>query len=90
LFLLCIFIITIVKPNLLFSLNKIWMQFGLLLGTIMNPIVFGVIFFGMFTPIAIFMSLFGRDYLHLKLNKTDSHWMDPETDDRKSSFKNQF
>jgi len=88
--LICIFIITLVKPDLLFSLNKIWMQFGLLLGTIMNPIVFGVIFFGMFTPIAILMLLFGRDCLHLKFKKKDTHWLDPEIDDRNSCFKNQF
>lgn len=38
-----------------------WMRFGLLLNRIVSPVVLGILFFGMFTPIALAFRLFGRD-----------------------------
>ena len=65
------FLVTVVKADLLLPLNKLWMRFGLLLGMIVSPIVLGVIFFFLFTPIAFIMRLIGRDELRLKFkNKT--------------------
>ena len=56
-------LVTLVKSDALLPLNKLWMRFGLLLGRIVSPIVLGVIFFGLFTPIAMFMRIIGRDEL---------------------------
>ena len=56
-------LITLIKSDTLLPLNKLWMRFGLLLGMIVSPIVLGLIFFGLFTPIAILMRLSGRDEL---------------------------
>ena len=56
-------IVTLVKSDALLPLNKLWMRLGLLLSMIVSPIVLGVIFFGLFTPIAILMRLSGRDEL---------------------------
>ena len=60
--------VTLVKADVLLPLNKLWMRFGLLLGMIVSPIVLGVIFFGMFTPIAVLMRISRRDELRLKFN----------------------
>jgi len=68
------FIITIIKAELLLPLNKIWMKFGLFLGLIISPIVLGLIFFTIFTPISIILKLFGRDELHLKITSKKSYW----------------
>ncbi len=85
------FIITIIKSELLLPLNKLWMRFGLLIGMVVSPIVLGVIFFGMFTPIAFFMRLFGRDELRLKLKPRKSYWKIREPIAPSSeTFKNQF
>ncbi len=62
-------ILTIINPKVLLPLNKLWMKFGILLSKIMSPIVMGLIFFGIFTPIAIFTRLLGRDELRLNLKK---------------------
>ena len=62
-------IITIINADILLPLNKLWMKFGILLGMIVNPIIMGIIFFGIFTPIAIVMRLFGRDELRLSFKK---------------------
>ena len=73
---LCIllFIISLTKPKALVFFNKLWMQFGLLLGKIINPIVLGIIFFGLFASIGFLMRLFGRDLLNLKFKKKLSYW----------------
>ena len=65
-------IITLVSADTLLPLNKLWMRFGLLLGMIASPIVMGVIFFGLFTPISFLIRLSGRDELRLKFTKKKS------------------
>ena len=83
-------IITLIKSDALLPLNKLWMRFGLLLGMIVSPIVLGIIFFGMFTPIAILMRLSGRDELRLKFVQRKSHWILRNEPIKPESFKNQF
>ena len=83
-------VITLVKDELLLPLNKPWMRLGLLLGMIVSPILLGVIFFGLFTPIATLMRLVGRDELKLKFSRKASHWLTRSEPIKSGSFKNQF
>ena len=83
-------IVSTVKSEILLPLNKLWMQFGHLLGIIVSPIILGVIFFGIFTPIAFIMRLSGRDELRLKLSKKPSHWISRNEPIKSESFKQQF
>ena len=83
-------IVTLVKSDALLPLNQLWMRFGLLLGMIVNPIVLGLIFFGLFTPIAIIMRLSGRDELRLKSNKKATNWILRSKPIKSDSFKHQF
>ena len=83
-------VFTLIKSDALLPLNKLWMRFGLLLGMIVNPIVLGVIFFGLFTPIAMLMRLSGRDELRLKYAQKASHWISRGEPIKSESFKNQF
>ena len=88
---LAFFIATIVRAEVLLPFNKMWMRFGLLLGMIVSPIVMGVIFFGIFTPISILMRLFGRDELRLRFNKKKmTHWVEREVSKELDAFENQF
>jgi len=82
--------VTLVKADVLLPLNKLWMRFGLVLGMIVSPIVLGVIFFGMFTPIAVLMRMSGRDELRLKFNNKTSYWISRSAPIQSNSFKNQF
>ena len=84
------FFITLIKSDALLPLNKVWMRFGLLLGMIVSPAVLGIIFFGLFTPIAIFMRLSGRDELRLKILHRPSYWITRIEPIKSGSFKNQF
>ena len=82
--------ITLIKSDALLPLNKLWMRFGLLLGMIVSPIVLGIIFFGLFTPIAMLMRLRGRDELRLKFSRKASHWITRSEPISSESFKQQF
>ena len=83
-------LVTLVKSVVLLPLNKLWMRFGLLLGMIANPIVLGLIFFVMFTPIAFLMRLRGRDELRLKFKEKNTHWINRDTQKQTDTFKHQF
>jgi hypothetical protein len=50
------------------------MRFGMLLGMIISPIILAILFFLIFTPIAIVMKIFKRDELILKARNADSFW----------------
>ena len=81
-------ILGIINSKILTPLNQTWIKLGLFLGKAVSPIVMGVIFFFVVTPIGIFMKLLGKDLLNLKKNKKDTYWI--EKDSQKSSMKNQF
>lgn len=85
------FILTVLRSDLLLPLNKLWMRLGLVLGLIISPIVLGIIYFGLFTPIALLMRLFSRDELRLKLLPRSSFWRIRKNSKQiVESFKNQF
>lgn len=83
-------VISFVKAEVLLPLNKAWMALGLLLGMIVSPIVLGVIYFGLFTPISMIMRAMGRDELGLKMQTSGSHWKVRADTGTAGSFKNQF
>ena len=84
---------TLVNPDVLLPLNRLWMRFGLLLGMIISPIVMGIIFFGLFTPMSLTMRLFRRDELRLRFRNKKTHWIlrdFPDGDELSDSFKHQY
>ena len=76
------------NSKILTPLNTIWFKFGLILGRIVSPIVMGIIFFLIVTPISIIMRILGKDLLNLKYNNQKSYWI--EKRGPKSKMKNQF
>ena len=81
-------ILGIINSNILTPLNKVWFKFGILLGSFISPIVMGVVFFLVVTPISLLMKLFGKDVLNLKRNNSKSYWI--EKTGPKSRMKDQF
>tara|TARA_B100000401_G_C52266662_1_gene466971 strand:- start:21 stop:404 length:384 start_codon:yes stop_codon:yes gene_type:complete len=81
-------ILGLFNSRLLTPLNKIWFKFGLFLGKIVSPIIMGLIFFVVVTPIGFLMRVLGKDLLNLKLNNDKSYWI--EKKEPKSKMKNQF
>ena len=82
----------LVLPKALAPLNWVWTKFGLVLHRIVSPVVLGVLFYGVFTPLGIIMRLFGGDPLRLRFNpNAQSYWIErtppgPAPDSLKDQF----
>ena len=81
-------VLGILNSSLLSPLNKLWFKFGVLLGKIISPIIMGIIYFLVVTPIGLIMKLLGKDVLNLKYSDYKSYWI--EKTGPKSKMKNQF
>ena len=65
-----------VLPRLLRPLNIAWMWFGALLNMIVSPVIMGLIFFLVFTPVSLFFRLKGRDALNRRFDRgLTSYWL---------------
>ena len=81
-------VLGLLKSKILTPLNKLWFKFGIFLGKIISPIIMGIIFFFVVTPIGYLMRLFKKDVLSLKFNGNKSYWV--KKNGPKSKMKNQF
>ena len=81
-------VLGLLNSKILTPLNKLWFKFGILLGKIVSPLIMGIIFFLVVTPIGLIMKLFGKDVLNLRYNNNKSYWI--EKNGPKSKMKNQF
>ena len=82
-------ILGLMNSKLLTPLNKLWFKFGLFLGSIVSPIVMGIVFFLVITPIGFVMKIMGKDLLNKKKDSDKkSYWINRSK--TKSTMKQQF
>ena len=82
-------VLGVLNSKFLTPLNKLWYKFGILLGSIVSPIVMGVVFFIVVTPIGRIMRFLGKDMLRIKKNKlVSTYWINREK--QKTTMKKQF
>ena len=81
-------ILGIFNSKILTPFNRIWVRFGIILGTIIAPFVMGLVFFIVITPIGLLLRIFGKDLLGIKFLKKKSYWIKRDKD--LGSMKNQF
>ena len=63
-------------PRILRPLNRIWLKIGLLLNKVVSPIVLGIVFFGVLTPLGAVLRMRGKDPLRLRFEKdAPSYWI---------------
>ena len=73
-------ILGLMNSKLLTPLNKLWFKFGMILGAIVSPVVMGVVFFLVVTPIGLIMKIMGKDLLNKKYdNKKITYWIKRDT-----------
>ena len=83
------FILGVLNSKLLTPLNKLWIKFGIFLGTIISPIIMGIVYFLVVTPIGLFMRLLGKDLLKKdKVKNVSTYWI--KRDKQNSRMKKQF
>ena len=81
-------VLGLMNSKILSPLNLLWFKFGILLGKIVSPVVMGIIFFLVVTPISIILKIFGKDVLNLKFNNNKTYWI--VKDGPKINMKKQF
>ncbi len=82
-------VLGILNSRFLTPLNKLWYKFGIFLGSIASPIVMGIVFFMVVTPIGLIMRFLGKDLLRVNKNKIAStYWINREK--QKTTMKKQF
>ena len=82
----------LLASRLLHPLNVLWFKFGMLLHHIVTPVVLGLMFFAVFTPIGFWMRIVRKRPLNLRLDpNAKSYWIDRKPPGPPpESFKNQF
>ena len=81
-------ILGLINSKFLSPLNKVWFKFGLILGSLIAPIVMGIVFFLVVTPTGLIMKALCKDLFGLKRNKNNTYWL--EKDNSNNNLKNQF
>ena len=82
-------VLGVLNSKFLTPLNKLWIKFGFFLGAIVSPIIMGIVYFLVVTPIGIFMRFLGKDLLKtIKVKNISTYWI--KRDKQKSSMKKQF
>ena len=82
-------LLAFVASQLLELPNKLWFKFGILLGSIIAPIVMALVYVIAVLPTGLIMRLLGKDILKQSLDKnTKSYWI--ERSESMGSMKNQF
>jgi hypothetical protein len=85
------FAIALIAPANLAMPNRYWMKFSLVLARFVSPIILGVLFYLLISPLAIVLRIFGRDELLLKRKETSSYWKERGTIGYSIElFKNQY
>jgi hypothetical protein len=63
-------------PNLLGPLNRAWTALGAVLHTVVNPIILGVLFYLVFTPLGWVLRRMGKDFLRLRAApEASTYWI---------------
>lgn len=82
-------ILSLLRPQLLYYPNWLWMQLGRVLGMVVAPLILAILFFLIFTPIGLLLRIFGKDLLNMRLNKTvPTFWIGSTATNQ--NFKDQF
>lgn len=69
-------LLALTVPTILAPLNRLWMRVGLLISKITNPIIASLMFFVVFTPVALLLRLLGKDLLRLKFDAdAKTYWI---------------
>jgi hypothetical protein len=68
-----------IAPNRLEPLNRAWFKLGLVLSRIVNPIIMGILFFGIVTPFGWYLRWRGKDLLHSSIEpEVSTDWSQRE------------
>ena len=83
--------VSLAAPRLLARPNRLWFDLGILLGRVTSPVVLGLMFFVVVTPMALLMRALGQDPLRLRRRDSYSYLVERKTPGPNAeTLKNQF
>lgn len=69
---------------------KAWMGLSFVIGTVVSPLILGLVYYGVLTPLSLVMRLGGRDALRLERPDVDTYWVPLAIPEEKSYFERLF
>ena len=66
-------VLGLVAPMTLNPVYKIWMRFGLVMSRIMTPLIMGIVFYIVITPVGLFRRIFAKDSLAREFDDSDTY-----------------
>ena len=87
----CVFaVVTLVRPELLRPVNRLWMRLGGLLQRVVQPVIVALLFAVVFAPVGIVLRWLKRDPLALRMQPDlETYWI-PRRPEKGGSMENQF
>lgn len=80
----------LIAPASLRLVYKVWMRFGLLMSRVTTPIILGLVFFVVVTPIAVIRGLMGKDSMAREFNRTSSSYRVQSTKAARTNLERPF
>ena len=68
-------IVGLILPAAVRYIFTAWMIVAFPIGWLVSHVVLGILFYGLFAPVALFFRLKGRDVLHRRRAASASYWM---------------
>lgn len=63
----------LIAPLSLRPVYRGWMRFGLMLSKVMTPLIMGIVFFVVITPVALILKIVGNDPMARKFDDSESY-----------------
>ena len=83
-------LLAVIIPQWLRPIYKGWMRFGLLAGRVMTPLVLGIVFFVMISPMALIRRLKGNDPMQRELDPDQESYRVKSTKGQKDKLERPF
>ena len=84
------FLSAMLFPRILSPLNNAWFKFGIILSKVTNPVILGLMFYVVFTPIGFIIRTLGKDTITKSPSLArETYWTDKSGDD-KTDFRELF
>ena len=84
-------LVCMVVPAIARPLYYVWYALAACIGIVVANLLFGLLFYALFTPMGLFMRLIGRDPLNLNWKRSAaSHWIDAPPPPPASQYFRQF
>ena len=85
-----LWLLALAQPSWLRGIYRGWMRFGLLAGRVMTPLVLGIVFFVMISPMAMVRRLRGKDPMHRALDPNQDSYRVQSTRSPKEKLERAF